>query len=308
MDVNSPVAPKPIEATFVRQGELYELQLTGRQNGISQRLEATPEHPLYVAGRGWTPVEEIFPGDRIAVVSLDELELAVSTAGSQSRFGQTSVTTSTSQAGKWFSWQLLSDDESIAPGSDDESDDRWLTVESNESTGRFTTVYNFCVADWHTYFVASDDPEVAIWAHNSYLEAVANGIPSVRGGAFQSWFNKLTPDELQKIWADPALRKQIEQRLRSPGGFHEWLPVSRAPIFKEWGITADQIHQLRTPTQNVVFKSGKHGGDFSGTAHQQLFKLIDESPDFATYVHKLRAWADDNLVGGAKALPQGLRP
>jgi hypothetical protein len=41
-------------------------------------------------------------------------------------------------------------------------------VESNESTGRFATVYNFSVADWQTYFVASDDLEVAIWAHNTY--------------------------------------------------------------------------------------------------------------------------------------------
>lgn len=134
------------------------------------------------------------------------------------------------------------------------------------------------------------------------------GIPSVRGGEFQSWFSKLTPDELQKIWADPALRKTIEQRLRSPGGFHEWLPVSRAPIFKKWGITADQIHQLRTATKDAVFKSGRHGEDSSGSSHQQPFRLIDESPDFVTYVQKLRKWADDNLVGGAGALPEGLRP
>ncbi len=141
-----------------------------------------------------------------------------------------------------------------------------------------------------------------------HYSALGGAVPSVRGGEFQSWFNKLTPDELDKIWSDPSLRKQIEQRLRSPGGFHEWLPVSRAPIFKKWGISADQIHQLRTATKDVIFKAGLHGGDFSGTAHQQLFKLIDESSDFADYVRKLRKWADENLVGGAGALPEGLRP
>src|SRR5205085_8781958 len=46
-------------------------------------------------------------------------------------------------------------------------------------------------------------------------------VPSVRGAKFQKWFNELTADEFEKIWSDPALRKQIEQRLRRPGGVHE---------------------------------------------------------------------------------------
>jgi hypothetical protein len=133
-------------------------------------------------------------------------------------------------------------------------------------------------------------------------------VPSIRGGEFQKWFNELTSEEFNQVWSDPALRAQIEQRLRSPGGFHEWLPVSRAPVFKSWGVTAEQIHRLRTATRNVVFRNGRHGGPFSGTAHEQLFRLIDESPDYATYVKKLQAWANEYLEGGAAALPEGLRP
>ena len=187
---------------------------------------------------------------------------------------------------------------------------------------KWIPVYNLRVNEFHTYFVTQSSDKPPILVHNTdpkdcgeaaaaAAKAAGNAatsIPSVRGGEFQSWFNKLTPEELEKIWADPTLKKQIEQRLRSPGGFHEWLPVSRAPIFKKWGITAEQIHQLRTATKDVVFKSGNHGGDFSGTAHQQLFRLIEESKDFAAYLQKLRTWADDYLVGGADALPEGLRP
>lgn len=74
-------------------------------------------------------------------------------------------------------------------------------------------------------------------------------------------------------------------------------------------MTAEQIHALRTPTSQVRFKpSGRHGRELSRTAHLEMFKIIDEAPDYATFVTKLREWANMRLVGGASALPQGLRP
>ena len=78
-------------------------------------------------------------------------------------------------------------------------------------------------------------------------------IPSVRNGEFYRWFNSLTPKEFSKLWENPRLQGIIKQRLRSPGGFHEWLPVLRAAKFKEWGVTAEQIRDYRTPTGGVRF-------------------------------------------------------
>jgi hypothetical protein len=105
------------------------------------------------------------------------------------------------------------------------------------------------------------------------------------------------------------LRASVEARVRSPGGFHEWLPVSRAPKFKEWGISAEQIHEWRTATSNVKFKpSCQHGGELSTTAHNEILRIADTAPDFASYKAALQQWAEQRLEGGAAALPPGLRP
>jgi RHS repeat-associated protein len=99
-------------------------------------------------------------------------------------------------------------------------------------------------------------------------------VPSVADGAFYRWFNKLTPDEIKELWKNPAARDAVESRLRSPGGFHEWLPVSRAPQFREWGITAEQIHELRTPTNRVEWQAGgAHGRLNSTSMHNEILQL-----------------------------------
>jgi hypothetical protein len=135
-------------------------------------------------------------------------------------------------------------------------------------------------------------------------------IPSVKGGEFARWFNELSVAEFEQAWANPAMRKAIEARLRSPGGMHEWLMVSRAPTFKAWGITAEQIAEMRTATSELMFQNpaGIHGLEGSGVAHNEILAIIDLSSDFATFRQRLQAWANERLVGGANALPAGLRP
>lgn len=135
-------------------------------------------------------------------------------------------------------------------------------------------------------------------------------VPSVRNGEFNRWFNNLTPEEFDEIWANPRLRSSIEDRLRHPGGFHEWHMVSRAPTFKRWGITAEQIAEMRTLTNQLRFvnPAGRHGGFGSTTAHNELLGIIDSSLDYATFVRRLQTWAHYRLPGGAASLPPGLRP
>lgn len=62
---------------------------------------------------------------------------------------------------------------------------------------------------------------------------------------------------MDTLWTNPEIRDVIEARLRSPGGLHEWHMVSRAPQFKYWGVTAEQIKDLRTMTNcmtnDVIF-------------------------------------------------------
>ena len=49
-----------------------------------------------------------------------------------------------------------------------------------------------------------------------------------------------------------------------------------SPTFKHWGVTAEQIRELRTAINEVEFvnPTGKHGGLGSTAAHNELLKII----------------------------------
>jgi hypothetical protein len=46
-------------------------------------------------------------------------------------------------------------------------DGRWVQVEDLCEAGVVETVYNLCVADYHTYFVGSPEWGFSVWAHNA---------------------------------------------------------------------------------------------------------------------------------------------
>lgn len=50
-------------------------------------------------------------------------------------------------------------------------EDGWAPVDAIEDTGRWETVYNFRIADFHTYFVGCAEWGIAVWAHNACDEA-----------------------------------------------------------------------------------------------------------------------------------------
>jgi hypothetical protein len=137
-----------------------------------------------------------------------------------------------------------------------------------------------------------------------------DSVPSVRNGEFNKWFNSLTPDEFDKVWADPKLRNTIKDRLRHPGGLHEWHLVSKADVFKRWGVTSEQIAEMRTLISETKFVNpkGKHGGKGSTTAHNELLDIIDSSTDYDMFKRRLQNWANYRFDGGVDALPNGLKP
>ena len=140
--------------------------------------------------------------------------------------------------------------------------------------------------------------------------ASASAIPSVQGGAFAKWFNKISVSDFEKLWSNPAARRTIQSRLRAPGGMHEWLLVARANVFKRWGITAEQVSELRTAIDKVEFvnPAGKHGAKGSTIAHNELLRLVDSAGSYQDFVQNLQSWASTRLKGGTSALPPGLRP
>src|SRR5262249_45222624 len=47
-------------------------------------------------------------------------------------------------------------------------DGEWRPIERIEDTGQYEEVYNFRLADYHTYFVGGEEWGFSVWAHNSY--------------------------------------------------------------------------------------------------------------------------------------------
>ena len=137
----------------------------------------------------------------------------------------------------------------------------------------------------------------------------AKDVPLIKNGDFNKFFNSLTVDELDILWSNKEIRNVIEARLRSPGGFHEWHLVSRTPQFKYWGVSAEQIRDLRSPIKSVKFinPNGIHGGRGSTTAHNELLKIIDTSNDYRTFIRRLNNWANYRLENGIDMLPDGLK-
>ncbi|WP_249117526.1 T7SS effector LXG polymorphic toxin [Bacillus safensis] len=134
-------------------------------------------------------------------------------------------------------------------------------------------------------------------------------IPSVRNKEFNKWFDKLSVDEFEKAWNVPALRSKIEDRIRHPGGYHEWHLVARTPQFKKWDVSMDRIKELRTLTKDVEFVNppGRHGGRGSTKAHNEILKIIDNAPDYESFVRELNEWASKRMKNGVQDLPEGLR-
>ena len=152
--------------------------------------------------------------------------------------------------------------------------------------------------------LSSYAPNPVFWADPAGLES--DPVPAVDKG-FADWFNNMTPDEFDKVWKEQ--RSTIENRLRHPGGTHEWLPVSRADVFKRWGISAEQIWEWRTSTKTTggINPDWQHGKKGSPTAHNEIFNIIKNSLNFEEFRRQLNNWANFRLVNGVMDLPAGLR-
>lgn len=101
----------------------------------------------------------------------------------------------------------------------------------------------------------------------------------------------------------------MEDRIRQPGGYHEWHLVSRTPEFKKWGVSIDDIKGMRSLIDDIEFKNpwGIHGGTGSTTAHNQILNIIETSSSYGEFVRRLNDWARDRLKNGILDLPEGLR-
>jgi hypothetical protein len=59
-------------------------------------------------------------------------------------------------------------------------DGQWIAVEELRDTGEYEIVYNLRVADYHTYFVGSEEWGFSVWAHNACVYQVTDDQKIVR--------------------------------------------------------------------------------------------------------------------------------
>ncbi|MEZ6143367.1 MAG: polymorphic toxin-type HINT domain-containing protein [Zavarzinella sp.] len=55
----------------------------------------------------------------------------------------------------------------LQPGDLLQSEDQYLPLEGVADSGEVETVYNFCISDYHTYFVGDPTWGFSDWAHNA---------------------------------------------------------------------------------------------------------------------------------------------
>ncbi|VTS06507.1 YD repeat protein OS=Isosphaera pallida (strain ATCC 43644 / DSM 9630 / IS1B) GN=Isop_2419 PE=4 SV=1: PT-HINT [Tuwongella immobilis] len=80
-----------------------------------------------------------------------------------------------------------------------------IAVEAVAETGQWQPVYNLRVADWHTYFVGSDEWEWAVWAHNAYdVDPVVNAAEQASVAARLRTLGVAHADELAALGGMPT--------------------------------------------------------------------------------------------------------
>jgi Pretoxin HINT domain len=208
-DPDGEVVWSVVEEVFKRQGLVTHLCLP---KGVV--IRSTNEHPFFVAGKGWTPLNQIKAGDEIR---LEE------------------------------------------PG--------WVVVEAVEETGVWETVYNFRIAEHHTYFVGCDEWGFSVWAHNQYdkkafgtaleqlnteLATTGKAIPNQKKWISKQWYR----NAMQKETANPAaFAEHVAKELHGNGALKGQV---RAALLQA-GLGNDVI----APALRKAFQARAEGGRFA---------------------------------------------
>jgi len=141
-------------------------------------------------------------------------------------------------------------------------------------------------------------------------------IPGIRAKkgemSYAEWFDSISHEKFMQYWNEKEpgekkgdARRVIENRIRHPGGYHEWAMVSRAPKFHAWGIPDAKLRAFRTKTSELTWiipgtgRPGRHGRKGSNIFHRELGALIDKSKSFEEFQHSLvslaKRWKIDSL-------------
>ncbi|MBI1916813.1 MAG: SEC-C domain-containing protein [Planctomycetes bacterium] len=209
-------------------------------------------------------------------------------------------------------WRPLAE---IQPGDWIRTDDGWVEVNKVEDTGRYETVYNLKVADYHTYFVGAQDWGFGVWAHNTCKDIVDPTTGKVLKTAAQ--VEAEIEAGLIAKGVNPALAKRITAEAAKPLAdgnlLHELVQNGHVtPANAVDLLSAPKGGGSATFSTSQLQKKFKHAGDFGVTgpankanlaAYEGALKAHLANPDVVavsgTYLNKpatLHIHPDTNLT------------
>jgi hypothetical protein len=150
-------------------------------------------------------------------------------------------------------------------------DRQWVAVEEVFETGEYETVYNLRVAEYHTYFIGTEDWGFSVWAHNAYNPTKAEKDNPYLAGE--------TPQPgSRSIGVKRAAKLEIELVQRTGKGTSNWTSEQIAHMQNTGTLPPNTVgHHINNVSdhpnwagdpRNVVFVNGQaanlleHGGCF----------------------------------------------
>jgi intein/homing endonuclease len=168
-------------------------------------------------------------------------------------------------------------------------DRRWLPVEAVTETGRVEQLYNFRIADYHTYFVGSEEWGFSVWAHNQYHSSgwregarkimgweadthhalLSNGWRALRDGEanFRQWAkNKMSDAQADALvgWAKRNYAEEVaQQRAREVAEAAQLMADQGAVNTGEVHITYLKLREVDGKIEVYSGYSGQGGGQLT---------------------------------------------
>ena len=151
-----PEPPPPSKTTVVYHPATFWTHPPGQPNAAPPQGAVELTDWCFVKDKGWTHERDLKPGDQVR-----------QKGGSWETIPPERVIDTTQEHPFYVRGKGWTPARELKEGDLVRTVDGWVPVTKVVDTGRYETVYNLRVADYHTYFVGTPEWGFAVWAHNN---------------------------------------------------------------------------------------------------------------------------------------------
>jgi hypothetical protein len=150
------------------------------------------------------------------------------------------------------------------------ADGRWLSVEKVYNTGRLETVYNFRIAEHHTYFVGGEGWGFGVWVHNANRTYLVGAYNKTSAGPGSQMHHLLQ----QKAFLDDVndVSGAVVRVLGKTGKYGTQHNLIHRVLEGFW---EPHRQAVTTPTNRQYLDALGKALRFSGFTPKETFKLVD---------------------------------